>query len=79
MTEAEKAIEKLKIDYDNKISDCDKLIKNSRKILGRLRRGEFETTEDDHFLIKKEHAVTQAQRQAYVQAKCDIDSIIDHL
>ena len=78
MDDIRKGIEKLIKDYDSKISDCDTLIKTQRKGLSKYRRGENTSEdEDDRKAILKERAIAQAQRQAYVQAKYDIDSLLD--
>lgn len=70
-------IGKLKRDYDAKIDDCDTLIDCQRKSISRLRR--VSGAEDDVAALRKERAITQAQRQAYVQARADIDSLLDYI
>ena len=78
MDDIRKGIAKLIKDYDSKISDCDTLIETQRKVLSKYRRGENTSEdEDDRKAILKERAIAQAQRQTYVQAKYDIDSLLD--
>ncbi len=77
MSEMKEEIEKLLYIYDCKIEDCDKVITHLTNEIKKIRRGNGDRTflEND----KKERAVEQAKRQACVQAKSDIDSLIDYL
>lgn len=68
-----KEIAKLKAEYDVKIANCDKLIDTQRKTLRRMLPSE----QEDALAILIERSTEQAKRQAYVQAKMDIDSLLD--
>lgn len=70
-------IEKLMYIYDLKIEDCDKVINHLTEELRKIRKG----NSAPEFLEqhRKDRAVEQAKRQAYVRAKYDIDSLIDYL
>ena len=72
----EEEIEKLKSQYDMKISNCDKSIQADRKAIAICRK---QKRDEDADLIRKNRAITQAQRQAYVQAKYDFDSLLDYV
>ncbi len=68
------AIEKMMLDYDLKIEDCDKMIRHQRKAITICRRSNEDCEE-----LRKERAIKQAKRQCYVQAKYDFDSLIDSI
>jgi hypothetical protein len=70
----EDEIEKLKAEYKLKQQACDKLILASENRIRLLRKTKQSKTSE-----RKDWAILQAQRQAYVQAECDIDSLLDHL
>ena len=69
-------IEKMKAEYDLKIESCDKMINHLRELITSNRRnqqGEGSET------LRNNRKVEQAKRQAYVQAKYDFDSLLDHV
>lgn len=68
------AISKMKADYELKIEGCDKLISHLRISIATNRRNGREDKNKD---LRKERAIEQAKRQAYVQAKYDFDSLLD--
>lgn len=70
------SIEKLLEEYEFKITNCDKLI-----YIAQVRLKEARKSNDDVMrgLLSKEIAVKNAQRQAYIQAKSDIDSLLDYI
>jgi len=65
-------IEKMMLEYDRKIEDCDTQIRHQRKAISICRRSDENCSQ-----LRKERAIVQAQRQCYVQAKYDFDSLID--
>ena len=69
-------IEKMKSQYDLKIEDCDKLINSFRRDIAIDRRSGNDKGADS---LRKERAIFQARRQAYVQAKYDFDSLLDYV
>ncbi len=71
----ESEIEKMKANYDLKIADCDKGIEGLRKAIAINRK--HGTDVDAAKALRKDRAIKQAQRQAYVQAKYDFDSLLD--
>ena len=79
------AIERKIWEYHGKINDCDKKIGglSSRKnvIRRRLRSEEGGSEEDQYELesIKRDEIRVEAQRQAYVQANHDFDSLLDEI
>jgi hypothetical protein len=75
------SIKKMMNEYDLKIADCDKLIDSQRKAIKVMRRDKSECPKLMKELsdMRKDRAITQAQRQCYVQAKYDFDSLIDDL
>lgn len=60
----EKAIEKMKAEYDRKIENCDKSIQQARTAIAICRKQD--RNEDADFL-RKDRAIEQAKRQAYIQ------------
>lgn len=76
MPQIKKEIEKQISDYEQKIAECDVLI-DGLKAERRLFRSYNDTNSVKS--VSKELAVKQAQRQAYVQAKSDFDSLLDFL
>jgi len=69
----EQKINKMINEYEVKISEIDKLIS--------FTENDIESS-DDHIEQRamKNHIVAlNSQRQAYVQAKCDIESLLDFL
>ena len=69
-------IEKLKTDYELKIKNCDILIDHTSESIKTYR------SKDNKDLInsfRKDRAIEQAKRQAYVQAKYDFDSLLDYV
>ena len=71
-----KAIERMKAEYDQKIANCDLLIQDCRKRTGIARKAGCDSEAD---FIRKDRAIEQAKRQAYVQAKYDFDSLFDYI
>lgn len=77
MSELEKEIYKLKKQYDTKIKDCETLIETQRKVISENRRND--NYDDSRIMeIRINRKITQAQMQAYIQAKADIDSLLDY-
>ena len=72
----ETEIDKMKKHYDLKIEDCDTLINAARKSITLNRKGGHPDIVEE---IKKQRDIKQAQRQAYVQAKYDFDSLLDYV
>ena len=68
-------INKMKDEYDIKISNCDKVINHLRKIISENRRT---GNNDKNKSFREDRAIEQAKRQCYVQARYDFDSLIDH-
>lgn len=70
----EEAIRKLLAEYDRKIDVCDQQLDDSllRKHAAR-HRDDPDSVGDE----LKTQAIVNAQKQAYIQAKCDIDSLLD--
>ena len=77
VSEMSEEIDKLIFIYDLKIDDCDKVITHLTNEIRKVRRG----SGSPEFLEqnKKDRAIEQAKKQSYVQAKYDIDSLIDYL
>lgn len=69
-------IEKIKTDYDLKIEGCDILIKHMGESIKRYRSEANKWLIDS---IRRDRAIEQAKRQAYVQAKYDFDSLLDYV
>lgn len=69
-------IEKLKTDYDLKIESCDILINHSSENIKQYRSAANKSIIDS---LRKDRAIEQAKRQAYVQAKYDFDSLLDYI
>ena len=68
------AIERLVYEYKGKQQDCDKLLGPlTIRISVHRRNG------DDIQDFRKEQAVINARRQAYVQAESDIDGLLDYI
>ena len=74
MMEAE--INKMKDEYEFKIQDCDEIISSYRKKIAANRKSGNDE-ESEH--LRKDRAIEQAKRQAYVQAKYDFDSLLDYI
>lgn len=70
----EDEINLLKTEYKIKQQNCDKLILASENRIRLLRKTNSPLDSE-----RKDWAILQAQRQAYVQAESDIDSLLDHL
>jgi hypothetical protein len=70
------AILKMKAEYEQKIKNCDLLIQDCRKRTGIARKAGLDNEAD---FIRKDRAIEQAKRQAYVQAKYDFDSLFDYI
>ena len=70
------AILKMKADYDRKIEDCDKIINHLRQLICNNRRVGTDLQDGS---LRKDRAIEQAKRQAYVQAKYDFDSLLDYI
>ncbi len=73
-----KAIKHLIQEYNNKINDRDVLLNNCSRTRRDLRH-KGHTKGCEYESISKEMAVLNAQKQAYVQAKADIDSLFDFI
>tara|TARA_R110002096_G_scaffold199455_1_gene383363 strand:+ start:203 stop:424 length:222 start_codon:yes stop_codon:yes gene_type:complete len=72
----EDEIKKMKAEYDIKISNCDKSIQQARTAITICRK---HGRDDDAKSLRKDRAIEQAKRQAYVQAKYDFDSLLDYV
>ncbi|MGK0269479.1 MAG: hypothetical protein ACI88H_000110 [Cocleimonas sp.] len=72
----QKAIEKMKAEYEQKIQNCDVLIADCRKRTAIARKSGCDSEAD---FVRKDRAIEQAKRQAYVQAKYDFDSLFDYV
>lgn len=70
-----KHIEKLIAEYDVKIADCDTQINGLKKDKKLFRKKHWQLKLDD---CRAEMYIKQVQRQAYIQAKSDIDSLLDY-
>tara|TARA_R110002096_G_scaffold215109_1_gene402856 strand:- start:33 stop:254 length:222 start_codon:yes stop_codon:yes gene_type:complete len=70
------AIEYLIEQYKQKEKDCDTLLSVIAKRITEYRRSGDEISIQTQ---RREQAILFAQRQAYVQARADIDSLIDYL
>lgn len=69
-------INKLLTEYELKIKDCDTLLDHRYQLIGESRQAK------NHELVaslRKEKAIIEARKQAYVQARVDIDSLIDYV
>ncbi len=69
-------IDKLILEYNSKIASCDNRIRNSEVRKETARRSEKDDEIDE---IRQEIHIINAQRQAYFQAKVDIDSLLDYV
>lgn len=69
-----KAIEKLIAEYESKINDQDVLISHYKETI----RDKCRTYKDPYF-DRLESARADARRMAYIQAKVDIESLLDYL
>jgi len=69
-------ISKLLVEYQLKINDCDTLLDHKYGLIGKSRH---EKNHENVAALRKEQAIIRAQKQAYVQAKADIDSLIDYV
>lgn len=69
-------IEKLMSEYDLKIENCDILIEH---ISDSIRKYRSETNKGIVNSFRKDRAIEQSKRQAYVQAKYDFDGLLDHV
>lgn len=65
--------------YDAKIAGCDPLLNDHRDYLRSHRHGENAMDMEELARVRKNIAVVQAQRQAYVQAKHDIGGVFDSI
>ncbi len=68
-------IYKLIKDYDRKIKDCDILITDYEEVLKKQKK--TGASHNELFFLKKDIAIKEAQKQAYITAKHDIDSLLD--
>ena len=69
-------INKLLVEYQLKINDCDTLLAQKYGLIGENRQSKNNGLVAS---LRKEKAIIEARKQAYVQAKHDIDSLIDYL
>jgi hypothetical protein len=69
-------INKLLVEYQLKIKDCDTLLAIRYQLIGESRQSK---NHDLSAALRKEKAIIEARKQAYVQAKADIDSLIDYV
>ena len=69
-------IGKLLVEYQLKINDCETLLDHKHELIGKNRH---EKNLENVAALRKEQAIIRAQKQAYVQAKADIDSLIDYV
>ena len=69
-------VKKLIDDYNKKITNCDKMLNDieSKKASARAAEDKKEVSS-----LNSELKLIYASRQAYVQAKFDIDSLLDFL
>ncbi len=70
------AILKMEADYDCKIEGCDKLIGHLRIQISTNRHHGHDKENE---ALRRDRAIEQAKRQAYVQAKYDFDSLFDYI
>jgi len=70
------AIEKLIKEYEIKIDNEEKKLSAIKKENSTARRNGDEKT---MFIMTEERQIADARRQAYVQAKADINSLFDYL
>ena len=80
ITEADVNI--LMAEYDQKIAGCDKVINHLRghiKSARAVNRQSNDNVQIDLAPERRDLAIERARKQAYVQAKYDIDSLIDCL
>lgn len=74
MNKVKQKIEKSIAEYSLKAGDCDKLLASLQiRIISERKAG------NDTNDLRKEQAVLFAQRQAYIQASVDFDSLLDYL
>jgi hypothetical protein len=76
MSELEKEINKLLSQYKLKIEIAESSIESIRKATVQARRND---DKDEMEYLAKERAAKSAQLNAYIQAKSDIDGLIDYL
>ena len=69
-------IEKMIKQYDVKIENSDFLVEKYRKVIAVNRKNGFD---EENKIYRKDRAIEQARRQAYVQAKYDLDSLFDYI
>lgn len=69
----EEAIQKLMREYDDKINDCDLMLDNITEQRNRLKTCEYIMRID----LQKEVWIWESRKQAYIQAKKDIESLLD--
>ena len=70
----EEAIDSLKSEYRKKEDNCTVLLNSLNEEIRQGRR-----IGKDYTQLRKEQARLSAQKQAYVQAFYDIDSLLDHV
>ena len=66
-------IEKMIKQYDVKIENSDFLVEKYRKVIAVNRKNGLDK------VYIKDRAIEQARRQAYVQARYDLDSLFDYI
>ena len=76
MSELKLEIEKMIKEYDVKIENSDFLVEKYRKVIAVNRKNGFD---EENKIYRKDRAIEQARRQAYVQAKYDLDSLFDYI
>ena len=77
MREPKELIAQLLLEYSKKISDCEKLLIDSRiKNAAKRRAG---ATHEERVQMLHERQILNAQRQAYIQAHVDIESVLDSI
>ena len=69
-------IEKLVAEYDKKIAELDDLVDALKRSKAQHRKNNDEFGYSE---CAAELKIRNAQRQAYYQAKIDIDSLLDHI
>jgi len=77
MIETEDYIAKLCLAYSEKIEDCNKLL-NSLRAKQRANR-KIDNSENEQRRTLSEIGILSAQKNAYMQAQSDIDSISDYI
>ena len=74
----EEEIKKMMAEYELKITTCEK----SLKFIKQMNRDNRNSDKPELGLAiscSKDRAVTDAQKQAYIQAKADIESLLDYI